>query len=93
MNHRRHITAATLALALLGTAAPALAADSLTTRVALGLGNAIAAQGNAAFQQIRNDLREELSERFHSLLPHNPAEQARTEPETESADDMPVSNH
>jgi hypothetical protein len=63
MNHRRHITAATLALALLGTAAPALAADSLTTRV------------------------------FHSLLPHNPAEQARTEPETESADDMPVSNH
>lgn len=69
MKTRTTIKALALAALLAAATSPAQAADGIATRVAATLSGAIAAQGNAAFQQIREDLKQELVNQFESLLP------------------------
>ena len=63
-------TLQTLAAAslLLANLSPAHAAESLAARVASGLGQVIASQGNAAFQQIRDDLQQDLQRGFDQWM-------------------------
>lgn len=51
--------------------------SSLVTRAATGVGRVIAAQGNAAFQQIRAEFLQELRQKLRPQLPEiSPAESA-----------------
>ena len=70
MNHLTRKTLSTLAVltALLGTGA-AQADDSLTQRVVTGVGQVIAAQGNAALTQIRVELGQTIEQALKPLLP------------------------
>ena len=53
-------------LALCGAAmSPAQAADSSSARVATGVGQWIAAQGNAALREIEDELKRDLADRLH----------------------------
>lgn len=63
------IKALALTTLMLGATAPAHAADNLAVRFAAGVSHAIASQGNAAFQQIRADLQQDLARKFDSWLP------------------------
>ena len=67
--------AALVALAFAAFAAPA-AADDITTRTAIAVGQAIAAQGNAALVEIRQELKDALLEQIKPLLPE-PAPESR----------------
>lgn len=58
-----------LALALLGATGPAAAAESTGTRAVAAVGHWIAAQGNAALRDIREDMRKRLSETLKPQLP------------------------
>ena len=60
-----------LALALLGAAGPAAAGEPAVTRasVSVAVGHWIAAQGNAALREIRDDLRKHLVENLKPQLP------------------------
>lgn len=69
MLKRNTLKAALAATALLGISATAQADDSLTHRVATGVGQVIAAQGNAALIQIREELQQRLIETVSPLLP------------------------
>ena len=69
MNQFKSQIAATLAaLALAATSAPAAAGESLPTRAAVAIGYAIAAQGDAALEQIR----EEVQDNLLKLAPYLP---------------------
>lgn len=76
MINRRPLAAA-LAIALIGASTGAQAADGISGRVASGLGRWIAAQGNAALDELREDLKRDLSQRLQPLLP----ERAAAEPD------------
>ncbi|MEW6168146.1 MAG: hypothetical protein AB1651_10675 [Pseudomonadota bacterium] len=69
MKTRTVLSTLVLASALLGFNAAARADDGLGQRVATGVGRVIAAQGNAALQQIREELRETLEDRLAPYLP------------------------
>jgi hypothetical protein len=69
MINRRPLAQVVLAIALIGGSAGAQAADSVGGRVANGLGRWIAAQGNAALNELREDLKRDLSQRLQPLLP------------------------
>ncbi len=71
MNHpnRNILKTALAAAALLGFSVSAQAEESLTQRVATGVGQAIAAQGNAALIKIREELQQGLIETMSPLLP------------------------
>lgn len=69
MINRRPLAQAVLVIALIGGSAGAQAADGMSNRVASGLGRWIAAQGNAALNELREDLKRDLSERLQPLLP------------------------
>ena len=58
-----------LALALLGATGPAAAAESAGTRAATAVGHWVAAQGNAALRDIRDDLRKRLADALKPQLP------------------------
>ena len=58
-----------LALALMGAAAPAAANQAPGARLATGVGQWIAAQGNAALREIREDFRKRMNETFKPVLP------------------------
>lgn len=64
----RSIFTALFAVALLGTA-PVHAEESLVSRVATGVGHAIAAQGNAALAQIREEVKDKLADSIKPFLP------------------------
>ncbi|HEY1078021.1 MAG TPA: hypothetical protein VGE51_15115 [Fontimonas sp.] len=70
MNHLTRKTLSTLAVltALLGTGV-AHAEESLTQRVVTGVGQVIAAQGNAALTQIRVELGQTIEQALKPLLP------------------------
>lgn len=70
MNTRHPVLAAFAATSLLlAPLAPAAAADGLALQLVSGLGQAIATQGNAAFQQIRADLQNDLINTVDAWLP------------------------
>jgi hypothetical protein len=81
-----------LSLVLLGPASAAQAADNLTTRVVTHLGQAIASQGNAAFQQIRAEIQDDLSQQFSAWLsrrdPQHSAAGATPADRKQSADEL-----
>jgi hypothetical protein len=74
MNHpnRNTLKAVLAATVLLGISATAHAEESLSHRVATGVGQVIAAQGNAALIQIREELQERLIYTMSPLLPPHP---------------------
>lgn len=80
MNNLTRKTLSTLAVltALLGTGA-AQADDSLTQRVVTGVGQVIAAQGNAALTQIRVELGQTIEQALKPLLPAPEANSVATE--------------
>lgn len=53
---------------LLAGSASAQAADGVAYRMVTGVGNVIAAQGNAAFQEIRAEVGRNLAERINAWL-------------------------
>lgn len=58
------------AAAVLATATlPAQAAEGLAARIAGNVSGIIAVQGNLAFQQIRDDMSDELVRKFENWLP------------------------
>ena len=59
---------AAIGLLMLGFAGTATAGD-LGQRVSTGVGQIIAAQGNAALEQIREDLRERIEQTLQPLTP------------------------
>jgi hypothetical protein len=69
MNHSNLLTSSLLALALLGAAAPAAANEYAGARAASAVGHWVAAQGNAAVREIRDDLRQRLSDSLKPRLP------------------------
>lgn len=86
MNLRHFTLNSLIALSLTaGATAPALADDGLALRVATSMGQLIAEQGNRAFVQIREDLKDDLAERFEQWLA---APDAGSQPQgsTQSAD-------
>jgi len=62
------------AATLIGASTAASAAEPVGTRVVTGLGHWIAAQGNAALREIRDDLRKDLTDRLAPLVPSQPAD-------------------
>lgn len=66
---RKTLSTAAILTALLGFQGAAHAQDSLTQRVVTGVGHVIAAQGNAALVQIRNELGETIEQALKPLLP------------------------
>ena len=65
----RHTLIALVALVSITlTSAPALASDNVAFRMASGLGRVIAAQGNAAFQHLRDDVRRDVAQKFRDWL-------------------------
>ena len=77
---KTQIAATVLALGFAAVAAPAAAADSLPTRAANALGFAIAAQGDAALAQIRDEIRQTVIETVTPYLPQR----------TDAADQAPA---
>jgi hypothetical protein len=69
MKTRTVLSTLVLASTLLGFNAAAQADDGLGQRVATGVGRVIAAQGNAALVQIREELRETVENRLAPYLP------------------------
>jgi hypothetical protein len=69
MINRRPLAQALIAIALIGGSAGAQAADSMSTRVASSLGRWIAAQGDAALNELSEDLKQSLSKTLKPLLP------------------------
>lgn len=71
MNQLTRKTLSTVAVltALMGFQGAAHADDSLTQRVVTGVGQVIAAQGNAALAQIRSELGETIEQAIKPLLP------------------------
>lgn len=69
-------------LALCGVAmSPAQAAQSTGVRVATGVGQWIAAQGNAALREIEDELKRDLADRLHpAWLPTRNDERAQEQP-------------
>lgn len=65
---KRPLQALTAAGLVLASLTSAEAADGLAARVAGGLGQIIATQGNAAFQQIREDLEQDLKRSFDQWM-------------------------
>lgn len=65
----RTVLSALLCAGLLSTAPLAQAGDSWSSRAVSTVGHYIAAQGNAALQQIQADLVENLAERVKPELP------------------------
>lgn len=65
---KNRIGVALVALSFTAFAAPA-AADDITTRTAVAVGQAIAAQGNAALAEIRQEIKDALMEQIKPLLP------------------------
>lgn len=89
MKHRR-TTARLLAAALLAGSVSAHAGDAgLSARVMTGLGQAIAAQGNIAFHEMREELARNLAQTLKPLLPAQPAER-KAEPQPAAASDLPA---
>ena len=83
---RKSLSTFVLAAALMGVHAGAQAQDSITQRMATGVGRVIAAQGNAALLQIRDELRERLEQDIEPLLPEDvAAPAAAAEPARELA--------
>ena len=70
---RKSLSTFALAAALMGVHAGAQAKDGITQRIATGVGRVIAAQGNAALLQIRDELRERLEQDIEPLLPEDVA--------------------
>ncbi|TJY60797.1 hypothetical protein E4T66_09015 [Sinimarinibacterium sp. CAU 1509] len=77
--HRNILKTALAAVALLGVSVSAQADESLTQRVATGVGQVIAAQGNAALMQIREELQQRLIETVSPLMP-NPEQSGESAP-------------
>lgn len=71
MNQLTRKTLSTVAVltALMGFQGAAHANDSLTQRVVTGVGQAIAAQGNAALIQIRSELSDTIENALKPILP------------------------
>jgi hypothetical protein len=63
------LAAAATALVLCGFPGSVASADTLPSRVAASLGQVIAAQGNAALMQIRNDLKKSALKTIEPFLP------------------------
>ena len=70
---------ALVALSFTAFAAPA-AADDITTRTAVAVGQAIAAQGNAALVEIRDEIKHALLQQIKPLLPEPAPEITRIPP-------------
>jgi hypothetical protein len=67
--YAKPIAAAVLALSALLAAAPAAAEDGLAGHAVTALGIAIAAQGDAALVQIREEVKQIVLERIRPYLP------------------------
>lgn len=66
----RRIRPLAIGIALLGGSWSALASDSVGSRnIAAGVGQWIAAQGNAALRELGHDLREHIDDQIRPLLP------------------------
>jgi hypothetical protein len=78
MNIRTALAAALLAATTLGASSVAQAQDqNVSSRVVVGLGAWIAAQGNAALAEVREDLKQDLRDAMKPLLPESePAPEA-----------------
>lgn len=72
------IHAGILALGLGAVAAPAAAQESLPARAVALLGEAIAAQGNAALVQLRDELKRDLLKHIQPYLPEHPQSAPKT---------------
>ncbi len=70
---RKTLTTLALAAALLGSATAASAQEPLMQRLATGVGQIIAAQGNAALSDIRDELRDSFKRSVEPLLPRDAA--------------------
>ena len=90
---KRHLKVTTLlATALLVGSLPAQAADAgLSSRVMSGLGQAIAAQGNIAFREIREELADNLAKSLKPLLQAQPVrDRAAPQLHTAAGNDLPT---
>jgi len=78
MNIRNALAAALIATTALGASTAAQAQEqAVASRVVVGLGAWIAAQGNAALAEVREDLKQDLREAMKPLLPESaPAPEA-----------------
>lgn len=66
----RRIRPLAIGIALLGGSWSALASDGVGSRnIAAGVGQWIAAQGNAALRELGHDLREHIDDQIRPLLP------------------------
>lgn len=66
---RKTLTALATAGLLLGLNSGAQAGEPLGQHVSAGVGQTIAAQGNAALEQIREDLRDHIEQTLQPLTP------------------------
>jgi hypothetical protein len=83
MNRQTRTTLSILAASLMLAASASASADDGLSRVATGVGRAIATQGNAALMSIREEIRETLRETLAPLLPadaHADSDQATAQP-------------
>ncbi len=65
----RHLISSITVATLLACSLPAAAADNLGVRVATGVGRAIANQGNAALETIKDELKDSFMKTLKPLLP------------------------
>lgn len=59
----------------LSCGAQAAGTQGVAARMAAGVGQWIAAQGNAALREIGEDLKQDLADQLEPLLPQSPAQQ------------------
>lgn len=79
----RRIRPLAIGIALLGASGSAQASDGIGSRsVAAGVGQWIAAQGNAALRELGHDLRDHIGDQIRPLLPQ-PADTRPLAPEEE----------
>ncbi len=87
IKNNKLLQGAAIAAVLMGISFGAQAQTSLSSRIATGVGQAIAAQGNAALTQIRDELRKSFEDAIEPLLPeHDNGASAAATPDTETAE-------
>ena len=89
MNQHRHLAQALIALTLIAASTGAAqAADGIGSRVGSNVGRWIAAQGNAALQELQQDLKRDLVDRLKPLLPASDAPMASESPAHKVGNDL-----
>lgn len=84
MHTSKILSSLLLASTLAGASNPAAAAESLGDRAAVAVGHWIAAQGNQALRDIREEFRERLLETLKPVLPAPATAPAVTAPAASS---------